>query len=84
MEEAGYIAGYATLLDREQLGFGVLAFVSVTFCNEVVSRRPAFTRKFVSVLKLCAWIDSTFVPETSNVFAAASVYSRIPEVVAAL
>ncbi len=30
LEEAGYIAGYATLLDREQLGFGVLAFVSVT------------------------------------------------------
>ena len=30
LEEAGLIARYATVLDRERMGFGVLAFVSVT------------------------------------------------------
>lgn len=30
LEEAGLITGYAALLDRERIGLGVLAFVSVT------------------------------------------------------
>ena len=30
LEEAGVIAGYGALLDREQIGLGVMAFVSVT------------------------------------------------------
>lgn len=29
LEEAGYIQGYAALLDRRRLGFGVVAFVEV-------------------------------------------------------
>ena len=39
LEQAGLIRGYAALLDRERLGFGVVAFVSVTL--EKQSEHPA-------------------------------------------
>lgn len=39
LEEAGVVRGYAALLDRERLGFGVVAFVSVSL--EKQSEHPA-------------------------------------------
>jgi len=39
LEQAGLIRGYAALLDRERLGFGVVAFVNVTL--EKQSEHPA-------------------------------------------
>ena len=39
LEDAGVVRGYAAMLDRERLGFGVVAFVSVSL--EKQSEHPA-------------------------------------------
>lgn len=42
LEEAGLIAGYRARLDRRQLGYGVVAFVSITIDYQNAARNTLF------------------------------------------
>jgi len=70
LRQKGAIAGYAALLDREQLGLGVLAFASVTF-DKAQYRRMSDLHKVIGGF-----------PEVLECYAVTGEYDYLLKVVA--
>lgn len=53
LEELGYIAEYKTVLDRRKMGFGVVAFMQISFSSHEVE----LTDNFETFIRNAEWIS---------------------------